>query len=324
MKSRRFLALAVAALLTIGTAAVAQLPPGGTFNDDDGNIHEGNIEAIAAADITRGCNPPDNTQFCPDDSVTRGQMAAFLVRAMGYTDDGGGDHFSDDDSSVFEGDIDRLATAGVTLGCNPPDNTRFCPDEPVSRAQMASFLARALGLAPITPPPPTTTSTTLPVSDLCTGKLGAVDLDDDLIVPNGATCTLVGTAIDGNLLVRSGATLTATGVDVIGNVQAGGHTSVVVEADSFVDGDIQAEQGSTVTVTDSEVEGNIQLEENAGALSVLRNIVGGDVQIFTNTGGADIRDNTIDGNLQCKDNTPPPTGGGNVVGGNMEDQCEGF
>jgi hypothetical protein len=103
MKTRRWLAAVTAALLAISTVAVAQLPPGGTFLDDNGSVHEGNIEAIAADEITRGCNPPDNTQFCPDDSVTRGQMAAFLVRAMGYTDDGGGDRFSDDDGSVFEG-----------------------------------------------------------------------------------------------------------------------------------------------------------------------------------------------------------------------------
>ncbi len=32
------------------------LPPGGTFSDDNGNIHEGNIEAIAAEGVTKGCN----------------------------------------------------------------------------------------------------------------------------------------------------------------------------------------------------------------------------------------------------------------------------
>jgi hypothetical protein len=72
-------------------------------------------------------------------------MAAFLVRALRYTDDGGGDLFADDDGSVFEDDIDRLATAGVTRGCNPPDNDRFCPTSIVTRGQMAAFLHRALG-----------------------------------------------------------------------------------------------------------------------------------------------------------------------------------
>jgi hypothetical protein len=117
---------------------------GGRFHDDDGSIFENDIDRLAAAGITKGCNPPKNDHFCPDDTVTRGQMAAFLVRAFGYTDTGGGDRFRDDNGSIFEHDIDRLATAGVTKGCNPPANDRFCPNEMVSRAQMASFLARAL------------------------------------------------------------------------------------------------------------------------------------------------------------------------------------
>lgn len=115
------------------------------FTDDNGSVFESDIEWLGATGITRGCNPPANTLFCPDDPVTRGQMAAFLVRALGYSDDGGGDLFTDDDGSVFEGDIDRLGTAGVTKGCNPPTNTRFCPKGYVTRGQMAAFLHRALG-----------------------------------------------------------------------------------------------------------------------------------------------------------------------------------
>jgi hypothetical protein len=72
-------------------------------------------------------------------------MAAFLVRALGLTDDGGGNTFTDDDGSVFEEDIARLAASGITRGCNPPDNTKFCPGDKVTREQMAAFLRRALG-----------------------------------------------------------------------------------------------------------------------------------------------------------------------------------
>ena len=115
------------------------------FVDDDGSIFEADIERLAAAGITRGCDPPLNNRFCPDEPVTRGQMAAFLVRALGYLDDGGGNLFVDDDGSVFEADIDRLGTAGVTRGCNPPLNDMFCPDDYVTRGQMAAFLHRALG-----------------------------------------------------------------------------------------------------------------------------------------------------------------------------------
>ena len=46
------------------------------------------------------------------------------------------------DDHTFKTDIDWLAAAGVTKGCNPPDNDEFCPDEYVTRAQMAAFMHR--------------------------------------------------------------------------------------------------------------------------------------------------------------------------------------
>lgn len=139
------------------------------FSDDDGSPFEADINRLAAAEITTGCDPPLNDQFCPDGNVTREQMAAFLTRAFGYMDDGGGGLFTDTAASTFVSDIDKLATAGVTLGCNPPDNDRFCPSDLVQRDQMASFLARALGLLPIAPTPPGAAMcddvTSIPVSE---------------------------------------------------------------------------------------------------------------------------------------------------------------
>jgi hypothetical protein len=72
-------------------------------------------------------------------------MAAFLVRALGYNNTGSGNLFTDDNGHTFETDIDKLGTAGVTQGCNPPTNSRFCPDDYVTRGAMAAFLHRALG-----------------------------------------------------------------------------------------------------------------------------------------------------------------------------------
>lgn len=114
----------------------------GSFADDDNSVFLDDIEWLAAEGITKGCNPPHNTLFCPDQVVTRGQMAAFLSRALGYTaaPDAG---FTDTSGNVFEEDINKLAAAGVTKGCNPPDNDLFCPNDPVTRGQMAAFLVRA-------------------------------------------------------------------------------------------------------------------------------------------------------------------------------------
>lgn len=117
----------------------------GTFCDDEGSIFENDIEAIAAAGITQGCNPPVNNKYCPTEYVTRGVMAAFIVRALNLSGSGNVD-FIDDNNSIFENDIEILANAGITKGCNPPANTMFCPDDYVTREVMAAFMSRALGL----------------------------------------------------------------------------------------------------------------------------------------------------------------------------------
>ena len=61
-------------------------------------------------------------------------------------------HFTDDDASVHADAIDAAATAGIVAGCNPPEADLFCPGRPVTRAEMATFLVRALELAPTQQP----------------------------------------------------------------------------------------------------------------------------------------------------------------------------
>src|SRR5690606_17018969 len=113
-----------------------------SFKDTKGSPHAADIAALAAAGITKGCNPPKNDRFCPDQPVTRAQMATFLVRALNLKSAKSG--FSDTKGNVHAADIAALAAAGITKGCNPPKNDRFCPDDRVSRGQMAAFLRRAL------------------------------------------------------------------------------------------------------------------------------------------------------------------------------------
>jgi hypothetical protein len=105
-----------------------------------GDLFDGEIDWLADTDITRGCTPD---HFCPDDPVTRGQMAAFLHRALGTTlPTGEATDFTDTTTSVFADDIEWLSATGITRGCTPD---HFCPDDPVTRGQMAAFLHRALG-----------------------------------------------------------------------------------------------------------------------------------------------------------------------------------
>ena len=53
--------------------------------------------------------------------------------------------FVDDDGNFHEENIEVIAALGVTVGCNPPENDRFCPDRLVNRAQMAALLSRVPG-----------------------------------------------------------------------------------------------------------------------------------------------------------------------------------
>jgi len=120
--------------------------PSGTasFTDTADSIHTADIAALATAGITKGCNPPTNDRYCPTSTVTREQMASFLVRALDLP--AGTADFTDTADSIHTADIAALATAGITKGCNPPTNDRYCPKNPVTREQMASFLARAIPL----------------------------------------------------------------------------------------------------------------------------------------------------------------------------------
>ena len=109
------------------------------FTDDDGSLHEDAINRLAEAGVTIGC--ADGT-FCPRDAITREQMATFLVRALELAG-AEVDYFADDTSSPHQDSINALAAAGVTGGCGADS---YCPLANVTRGQMATFLAKALGL----------------------------------------------------------------------------------------------------------------------------------------------------------------------------------
>ena len=94
--------------------------------------------------ITTGCNQ-GGTLFCPEDDVDRDQMATFLVRTLGLTGGGNTNAFTDDNGNPHERNINILAFNGLTTGCGG-GGTKYCPDDPVRRDQMATFLVRAYEL----------------------------------------------------------------------------------------------------------------------------------------------------------------------------------
>jgi hypothetical protein len=110
------------------------------------------IGKLAARNITLGCG---SGNYCPDAAVTRDQMAAFIVRALGEPNPviPAQQRFNDvPPNHPFYAFIDQMAVRQISLGCSttPP---LYCPNDIVTRDQMAAFLVRAKGeFNPPTPP----------------------------------------------------------------------------------------------------------------------------------------------------------------------------
>jgi hypothetical protein len=110
------------------------------FVDDDGHKYEWAINRLAAAGHATGCAAD---AFCPNDRITRGEIASFLVAGFGLAASDV-DAFTDDDGLTHEADINALAAAGVTTGCRRAQPERYCPHGTLTRGELAGFLFRAL------------------------------------------------------------------------------------------------------------------------------------------------------------------------------------
>ena len=148
-----------------------QAPP--EFADvDEGSVHAESIEQVAALGITTGTTA---TTFSPSDTVTRAQMATFVTRTWEAADrecPSSGILFFDDvpAGSTHARGIDCVSALGITSGT--ADRT-FSPSEPVTRAQMAAFLARAWVAAGRTCPDDAGAS----FDDVPAGSAHAADID---------------------------------------------------------------------------------------------------------------------------------------------------
>ncbi len=97
------------------------------------------INRLWELSITSGCG---QRMFCPDIPVTRAQIAVLLIRAIGETPSSVAfnAYFDDIANDGFAPYINRLWELSITSGCG---QRMFCPDIPVTRAQIAAFIIRA-------------------------------------------------------------------------------------------------------------------------------------------------------------------------------------
>ena len=105
-------------------------------------MHAANIETLHQAQITTGCTQ-EPLQYCPNKPITRAQMASFLTRALDLQAPQQQAGFVDvDPASVHAANIETLHRAQITAGCTQ-EPLQYCPNRPITRAQMAAFLYRA-------------------------------------------------------------------------------------------------------------------------------------------------------------------------------------
>lgn len=119
------------------------------------------IGKISARGVTLGCG---GGNYCPDSTVTREQMAAFIIRALGEFNPPlpSSQRFADvPPSNAFYAFIEQMAIRQITTGCG---GGNYCPANPVTREQMAAFIIRALG-EPNPPTPPTQRFADVPPSN---------------------------------------------------------------------------------------------------------------------------------------------------------------
>ncbi len=165
------------------------------------------VQKMRDLGITTGCGP---TTYCPNDSVTRDQMAVFIIRARfgatatftfpstpSFTDVGS-------DNTFFSW-IQKMAQLGITSGCGP---ATYCPSDPVTREEMAAFLMRGAYNQLLAPGTPVVTSVSPAASPV--GYIVSVTLTgQNTHWVNGATQVTTAPGITvSNVAVSSATTLT--------------------------------------------------------------------------------------------------------------------
>ena len=129
------------ARLSDDSCPAGQVQPAHFFDVADDEVHAAAIDCLVWYDVASGRSPLD---YLPAVEVTRAQMARFVrnlvERSGGTLPAPTRDHFSDDNGTLHEDSINRVAEAGIVTGRG---GGGFAPDGQVERGQMATFLVNA-------------------------------------------------------------------------------------------------------------------------------------------------------------------------------------
>ncbi|MXW96977.1 MAG: S-layer homology domain-containing protein [Acidimicrobiaceae bacterium] len=127
----------------------------GVFGDFDAvsAVHEPGVRDLFERGVLDGVGCEDGL-LCPAGPVTRWEFAVMVVRVLdgGDPDAPDGHRFADVEAGLWWARyVERLAELGVTVGCRTGP-LRYCPDDPLTRAQTASMLVRGFGIDPAAAP----------------------------------------------------------------------------------------------------------------------------------------------------------------------------
>ena len=165
----------------------------------------------------------------------------------------------------------------------------------------------------------------------CAGTLNG-SIKGNIVVPNGASCTLSDATVTGGVQVSQGASLTVDATQQLttigGNVQAINCASVLLEGGVTVGGSVVIQgctQQSGFVGPGVKIGGNFQCQNNSGACEADLGDVHGVVLISNNSSNSasDVSLTSIDGILQCQGNSAAPTHnfGPDFVSGALQGQC---
>jgi hypothetical protein len=135
----------------VHTSAFNPGTPALTFTDTSANFAKYWIEALKADGITIGCG---GTHYCPENPITRGEMSVFLLRGKSFPGTivlapATGTYWLDVSTGYWAAAwTERLGMDGISTGCG---GGKFCPNDYVSRSQMAVLVQRTFVLTLPTP-----------------------------------------------------------------------------------------------------------------------------------------------------------------------------
>lgn len=119
-----------------------EIPAAGFTDVSSTNVHRAAVDCVVHWGVAQGLSA---RSYGPARDVTRAQMASFIARMIESVGADlptqTADHFGDDNGNPHEANINKLAEVGVVSG---KTSSSYAPSDPVNRAQMATFIARAV------------------------------------------------------------------------------------------------------------------------------------------------------------------------------------